>query len=141
MGTSLTVVPNGTTNELDCLLFTLSPLMLCIMQRSYKYQLLSHWYDRTLNRTPSLPFQKQTLYPLGHLSGNNLFTIFPPSEPVIIGKCAVDQECGCRSWKLKRSYFDGSGSGSAKNMLLSLPHHSKKHTVNNLIDIIFNLIY
>ena len=38
----------------------------------------------------------------------------------------------------KRSYFNGSGS--TKSMPLPLPHHSKKHTVNNLLDIIlFNL--
>ena len=31
-------------------------------------------------------------YPLGHLSDNNFFwfTILPPSEQLIIGKCAVD---------------------------------------------------
>ena len=92
MGKSLSVVPNGTTNKLAGLFFRLSPLMLSVMQGSYKYQLLSHWFNRTLNRTPSLPCQKQTLYPLGHLSGNNLFwfTILPPSELVIISKCAVD---------------------------------------------------
>ena len=92
MGKSLSVVTNGTTNELAGLFFTLLPLMLSVMQGSYKYQLLSHWFNRTLNRTPSLPFQKQTLYPLGHLSGNNSFwfTILPPSEQVIISKCAVD---------------------------------------------------
>ena len=32
-------------------------------------------------------------------------------------------------------------SGSAKNMPLPLPHHSKKHTVNNLLDNIFYSIY
>ena len=92
MGKSLSVVPNGTTNKLAGLFFRLSPLMLSVMQGSYKYQLLSHWFNHTLNRTPSLPFQKQTLYPLGYLSGNNLFwfTILPPSELVIISKCAVD---------------------------------------------------
>ena len=92
MGKSLSVVPNGTTNKLAGLFFRLSPLMLSVMQGSYNYQLLSYWFNPTLNRTPSLPFQKQTLYPLGHLSGNNLFwfTILPPSEQVIISKCAVD---------------------------------------------------
>ena len=89
IGKSLSVVPNGTTNELAGLFFTLSPLMLSIMQGSYEYQFLSHWFNPTLNRTPSLPFQKQTLYPLGHLSSNNFFAIFSPSEQVIIGKCAV----------------------------------------------------
>ena len=73
MGKSLSVVPNGTTNKLADLFFRLSPLMLSVMQGSYNYQLLSLWFNPTLNRTPSLPFQKQTLYPLGHLSGNNLF--------------------------------------------------------------------
>ena len=43
---------------------------------------------------PSLPFQKQTLYPIGHLGGNNFFcfTILPPSKQVHhrrIGKCVV----------------------------------------------------
>ena len=90
MGKSLSVIPNGTTNKLAGLFFTLSPLMLSIMQGNYKHQLLSHRFNGTLNLTPSLPFQKQTLYPLGHLSGKNFFTIFPPSEQVIIGKCAVD---------------------------------------------------
>ena len=79
MGKSLRVVPNGTTDKLAGLFSTQSPLMLSIMQGSYKYQLLSHWF----NRTPSLLFQKQALYPLGHLCGNNFFTIFPPSEQVI----------------------------------------------------------
>ena len=93
MGKSLSVVPNGTTNKLAGLFFRLSLLMLNVMQGSYKYQLLSHWFNRTLNRTSSLPFQKQTLYPLGHLSVNDLFwfTILPPSEQVIISKCAVDK--------------------------------------------------
>ena len=68
---SLSVVPNGTTNELADLFFTLSRLILSVMQGSYKYQLLSHWFNPTLNRIPSLSFQKQTLYPLGHLCGNN----------------------------------------------------------------------
>ena len=31
-----------------------------------------------------------------------------------------------------------AGSGSAKDMPLSPPHHSKKHTVNNLSDIILS---
>ena len=44
---------------------------------------------------------------------------------------------GCGSWK--RSYFNGSRS--AKNVPLPLPHHLKKHTVNNLLDIIFYSIY
>ena len=35
--------------------------------------ILSNWFNPTLNRTPSLPFQKHTLYPLGHVSGNNFF--------------------------------------------------------------------
>ena len=35
--------------------------------------MLSHWFNPTLNRTPSLLFQKQTLHPLGHLRGNNFF--------------------------------------------------------------------
>ena len=39
---SLSVVSNGTTNELAGLFFTLSSLMLSVMQGSYKYQLLSH---------------------------------------------------------------------------------------------------
>ena len=69
----LSLVPNGTTNELAGLFFTLSPLMLSVMQGSYKYQLLSHWFKPTLNRIPSLPFQKQTFYPLDHLSGYNFF--------------------------------------------------------------------
>ena len=53
--------------------------------------ILSHWFNPTLNRTPSLPFQKQTLYPLGHVSGNNFFwfAILPPSTQLIISKCAV----------------------------------------------------
>ena len=36
-----------------------------------------------------------------------------------------------------------NGSGSAKNMPLLFPHHSKKHrpTVNNLVEIIFHSIY
>ena len=52
----------------------------------------------------------------------------------------ADQGCGSRSWKHKLSYFNGSGS--AKSMPLSLPHHLKKHVVNNLLDIIsFNLQY
>ena len=72
-----------------------SPLMLDVMQGSYKYQFLSHWFNPTLNRTPSLPFQKQTLYPIGHLGVNNFFcfTILPPSKQVHhrrIGKCVVD---------------------------------------------------
>ena len=70
---SLSLVPNGTTNELAGLFFTLLLLMLSVMQGSYKYQLLSHWFNPTLNRTPSLPFHKQTLYPLGHLGGYNFF--------------------------------------------------------------------
>ena len=69
----LSLVPNGTTNELAGLFFTLSPLMLSVMQGSYKYQLLSHWFNPTLNRTPSLSFQKQTFYPLDHLSSYNFF--------------------------------------------------------------------
>ena len=53
--------------------------------------ILSHWFNPTLNRTPSLPFQKQTLYPLGHVSGNFFwFTILPPSTQLIISKCAVE---------------------------------------------------
>ena len=54
--------------------------------------ILSHWFIAILNRILSLPFQKQTLYALGHLSGKNLFwfTILPPSAQVIIGKCVVD---------------------------------------------------
>ena len=54
--------------------------------------ILSHWFNPTLNRTPSLPFQKQTLYPLGYVSGNNFFwfTILSPSTQVIISKCAVE---------------------------------------------------
>ena len=54
--------------------------------------ILSHWFNPTLNQTPSLPFQKQTLYPLGHVSGNNFFwcTILPPSTQLIISKCAVE---------------------------------------------------
>ena len=65
------------------------------MQGSYKYQFLSHWFNPTLNRTPSLLFQKQTLYPIGHLGGNNFFcvTILPPSKQVHhrrSGKCVVD---------------------------------------------------
>ena len=54
--------------------------------------ILSHWFNPTLNRTPSLPFQKQTLYPLGHVSSNNFFwfTILPPSTQLIISKCAVE---------------------------------------------------
>ena len=54
--------------------------------------ILSHWFNPTLNRTPSLPFQKQTLYPLGHVSGNNFFwfTILPPLTQLIISKCAVE---------------------------------------------------
>ena len=54
--------------------------------------ILSHWFNPTLNRTPSLPFRKQTLYPLGHVSGNNLFwfIILPPSTQVIISKCAIE---------------------------------------------------
>ena len=87
---SLSVVPKGTTNKLAGLFFTLSPLLLSVMQGSYKYKLLSRWFNPTQNRTPSLPFQKQTLYPFGHLSCNHFiwFTILPPSE--LIGKCAVD---------------------------------------------------
>ena len=42
---SQSVVPNGTTNELARLFFTLSLLMLNVMQGSYKYQLLSHWFN------------------------------------------------------------------------------------------------
>ena len=57
-----------------------------------------------------------------------------PKGPVLRGFL---QGCGSGSWK--RSYFDGSGS--AKNMPFPLPHHSKKHTVNNLLDIIFYSIY
>ena len=89
---SLNVVPNGTTNELAGLSFTLSTLMLSVMQESYKYQLLNHWLNPALNRTPSLPFQRKTLCPLGHRSGKNFFwfTILPPSVQVIIGKCADD---------------------------------------------------
>ena len=49
------------------------------------------------------------------------------------------QGCGSRGWK--RSYFNGSGNGSAKNMPLLLPHYLKKHTVNNVLDIIFSSIY
>ena len=69
--------------------------MLNVMQGSYKYQFLSHWFNPTLNRTPSLPFQKQTLYPIGHLGGKYFFcfTILPPSKQVHhrrIGKCVVD---------------------------------------------------
>ena len=47
---------------------------------------------------------------------------------------------GCESVKRwKQSYFNGSGS--AKSMPLLLPHHSKKHTVNNLLDInLFNFL-
>ena len=43
-------------------------------------------------------------------------------------------------WKRrKRSYFNGSGS--SKSVALPLPHHSKKHTANNLLDVIlFNLL-
>ena len=38
---------------------------------------------------------------------------------------------------------DLNESGSAKNMPLPLPHHSKKHTVNNILDVtgIFHSIY
>ena len=96
MGKSLRVVPIGTTNKLAGLFFSLSHLMLSVMQGSYKYQLSSRYLQviglTVLNRTPSLPFQKQTLYPLGHLGGSNLFrfTILPPLEQVIISKCAVD---------------------------------------------------
>ena len=49
--------------------------------------------------------------------------------------CGLKQECG--NWK--RSYFNGSGS--AKNMPLPLPDHSKKHTVNYVLDIRFTSIY
>ena len=54
--------------------------------------ILSHWFIPTLNRIPSLLFQKQTLYPLSHVGGNNFFwfTILPPSTQVIISKCAVE---------------------------------------------------
>ena len=55
--------------------------------------ILRHWFNPTLHQTPSpLPFQKQTLYPLGHVSGDNFFwfAILPPSAQVIIGKCVVD---------------------------------------------------
>ena len=82
--------------SLHAIRITLSPLILNVMQGSYKYQFLSHWFKPTLNRTPSLPFQKQTLYPIGHLGGNNLFlrfTISPPSQQVHhhrIGKCVDD---------------------------------------------------
>ena len=94
---SPSVVPNGTTNELAGLFFKLSPLMLSVMQGSYKFQLLSPWFNPTRNRTISLPFQKQTLYPLGHLSGRliiffglGLLVVLPFSEQLIIGKSAVD---------------------------------------------------
>ena len=67
------------------------------MQGSYKFQLLSHWFNPTRNQTLSLPFQKQTLYPLGHLSGRliiffglGLLVVLPFSEQVIIGKYADD---------------------------------------------------
>ena len=59
--------------SLRAIRITLSPLTLNVMQGSYKYQFLSHWFNPTLNRTLSLPFQKQTLYLLGHLSDNNFF--------------------------------------------------------------------
>ena len=51
-------------------------------------KILSHWFNPSLNRTPSLQFQKQTLYPLGHLGGINFFwfTILPPSEQIIMAK-------------------------------------------------------
>ena len=37
--------------------------------------------------------------------------------------------------------YSSQRCGSAKNMPLPLPHHSKKHTVTNLLDIIFYSIY
>ena len=54
--------------------------------------ILSHWFNPTLNQTPILPFQKQTLYPLGHMSGNIFFwfTILTPSTQLISSKCAVE---------------------------------------------------
>ena len=81
--------------SLQAIRITLSPLILNVMQGSYNYQFLSHWFNPTLSRTPSLPFQKQTFHPIGHLDGNNLFwfTILPPSKQVHhrrIGKCVVD---------------------------------------------------
>ena len=36
--------------------------MLNVKQESCENQFLSHWFDPTRNRTPSLPIQKQTLY-------------------------------------------------------------------------------
>ena len=53
------------------------------------------------------------------------------------GPPTLNQGCGSGSWK--RSYFNGSAS--AKNIPHPLPHHSKKHTVNDLINIIFFSIY
>ena len=67
-GIPLSAFSNGTTSELAGLLRTV-PLMLNVKQGSCEYQFQSHWFDPTRNRTPSLPIQKQTLYPLDHLIG------------------------------------------------------------------------
>ena len=42
---------------------------------SCEYQFLSLWFDLTGHRTPSLPLQKQTFYPLGHLIGFSLIIV------------------------------------------------------------------
>ena len=63
-GIPLSAFPNGSTSVLTGLLQTV-PYMLNIKQGSCEYQFLSHWFDPTQNRTPSLPIQKQTLYLTG----------------------------------------------------------------------------
>ena len=49
-GISLSVFSEGTTSKVAGLLHTF-PLMLNVKQESCKYQFLSHWFDRTRNRT------------------------------------------------------------------------------------------
>ena len=81
--------------SLHAIRIALSPLMLNVMQGSDKYQFLSHWFNPTLNRTPILPFQKQTLYPIGHLGGNNFFW-FTSTWP----------SGTARRWQILRDGFD-----------------------------------
>ena len=44
-----------------------SVTLFIVKQGNSEYQFLSHCFDPTRNRISSLPFQKQTLHPIGHL--------------------------------------------------------------------------
>ena len=62
---------------------------------SYKYQFGSHWFNPTLNQTPSLPLQKQTLYIHSAMWAVIIFSIhdfatFKQVHHRRIGKCVVD---------------------------------------------------